>query len=229
MFFSWESFEFFFFDRVALRNDSYTLHKILPNKVKPNISRFQGFLFDSSISLFLKLSWNSWTRWTPWWAWWWWRRCQTPLMRWSVVSTSKSRRLKRYTFKKIYISHKSTMSCFLGDWAASETSWAVWRTWNRSAKRSAALRPPWHWWGLKIRYLNTEYWSQMFWIFLGNQISKHTEFWSQIYVSSGKTLLARAVAHHTECTFIRVSGSELVQKFIGKDIVVRIGIRKEAM
>ena len=33
----------------------------------------------------------------------------------------------------------------------------------------------------------------------------------------GKTLLARAVAHHTECTFIRVSGSELVQKFIGKN------------
>ncbi|PSN48223.1 26S protease regulatory subunit 8 [Blattella germanica] len=31
-----------------------------------------------------------------------------------------------------------------------------------------------------------------------------------------KTLLARAVAHHTECTFIRVSGSELVQKFIGE-------------
>jgi 26S proteasome regulatory subunit T6 len=28
--------------------------------------------------------------------------------------------------------------------------------------------------------------------------------------------LARAVAHHTECTFIRVSGSELVQKFIGE-------------
>jgi len=34
--------------------------------------------------------------------------------------------------------------------------------------------------------------------------------------ASGKTLLARAVAHHTECTFIRVSGSELVQKFIGE-------------
>lgn len=29
-------------------------------------------------------------------------------------------------------------------------------------------------------------------------------------------MLARAVAHHTECTFIRVSGSELVQKFIGE-------------
>ena len=49
------------------------------------------------------------------------------------------------------------------------------------------------------------------------------------FIRPGKTLLARAVAHHTECTFIRVSGSELVQKFIGKDIVVRIGIRKEAM
>ncbi|XP_067121065.1 26S proteasome regulatory subunit 8-like [Centruroides vittatus] len=33
---------------------------------------------------------------------------------------------------------------------------------------------------------------------------------------TGKTLLARAVAHHTNCTFIRVSGSELVQKFIGE-------------
>jgi len=28
--------------------------------------------------------------------------------------------------------------------------------------------------------------------------------------------LARAVAHHTDCTFIRVSGSELVQKYIGE-------------
>merc|ERR1711868_168251 len=33
---------------------------------------------------------------------------------------------------------------------------------------------------------------------------------------TGKTLLARAVAHHADCTFIRVSGSELVQKFIGE-------------
>merc|ERR1712157_13586 len=29
-------------------------------------------------------------------------------------------------------------------------------------------------------------------------------------------LLARAVAHHTDCTFIRVSGAELVQKYIGE-------------
>ncbi|KAG9393932.1 26S proteasome subunit P45-regulatory particle triple-A ATPase protein [Carpediemonas membranifera] len=33
---------------------------------------------------------------------------------------------------------------------------------------------------------------------------------------TGKTLLARAVAHSTDCTFIRVSGSELVQKYIGE-------------
>jgi len=33
---------------------------------------------------------------------------------------------------------------------------------------------------------------------------------------TGKTLLARAVAHHTKCCFIRVSGNELVQKYIGE-------------
>jgi 26S proteasome regulatory subunit T6 len=33
---------------------------------------------------------------------------------------------------------------------------------------------------------------------------------------TGKTLLARAVAYHASCTFIRMSGSELVQKYIGE-------------
>jgi len=33
---------------------------------------------------------------------------------------------------------------------------------------------------------------------------------------TGKTLLARAIAHHTSCSFIRVAGTELVQKFIGE-------------
>ncbi|MDG6250384.1 AAA family ATPase, partial [Methanocalculus sp.] len=33
---------------------------------------------------------------------------------------------------------------------------------------------------------------------------------------TGKTLLARAVAHETEATFLRVVGSELVQKYIGE-------------
>jgi ATP-dependent 26S proteasome regulatory subunit len=48
-------------------------------------------------------------------------------------------------------------------------------------------------------------------------VLKHIK-WNLLNFKSlaGKTLLARAVAHHTECTFIRVSGSELVQKFIGE-------------
>ncbi|MBI4394387.1 MAG: proteasome-activating nucleotidase [Euryarchaeota archaeon] len=33
---------------------------------------------------------------------------------------------------------------------------------------------------------------------------------------TGKTLLAKAVAHHTEATFIKLAGSELVQKYIGE-------------
>jgi len=33
---------------------------------------------------------------------------------------------------------------------------------------------------------------------------------------TGKTLVAKAVAHHTNATFIRVIGSELVQKYIGE-------------
>ncbi len=33
---------------------------------------------------------------------------------------------------------------------------------------------------------------------------------------TGKTLLARAVAHETKATFVRIIGSELVQKFIGE-------------
>lgn len=35
---------------------------------------------------------------------------------------------------------------------------------------------------------------------------------------TGKTLLAKAVAHETEATFIRIIGSELVQKFIGEGV-----------
>ncbi len=33
---------------------------------------------------------------------------------------------------------------------------------------------------------------------------------------TGKTLLAKAVAHHTDSTFIKLAGSELVQKYIGE-------------
>lgn len=33
---------------------------------------------------------------------------------------------------------------------------------------------------------------------------------------TGKTLLAKAVAHHCNCNFIRISGSELISKYIGE-------------
>jgi len=57
---------------------------------------------------------------------------------------------------------------------------------------------------------------------------KHPEIFEQLGIpqpkgvlmygppGTGKTLLARAVAHHTDCKFIRVSGGELVQKYIGE-------------
>jgi 26S proteasome regulatory subunit T3 len=34
--------------------------------------------------------------------------------------------------------------------------------------------------------------------------------------SAGKTMLAKAVAHHTTAAFIRVVGSEFVQKYLGE-------------
>ncbi|KAG6991036.1 tyrosine-protein phosphatase 1 [Physcia stellaris] len=43
---------------------------------------------------------------------------------------------------------------------------------------------------------------------------QHPELFESL--GTGKTLLARAVAHHADCKFIRVSGSELVQKYIGE-------------
>ncbi|KAH9917313.1 endopeptidase [Fomitopsis serialis] len=46
---------------------------------------------------------------------------------------------------------------------------------------------------------------------------KHPELFEALGIAQPKgTLLARAVAHHTDCKFIRVSGSELVQKYIGE-------------
>ena len=38
---------------------------------------------------------------------------------------------------------------------------------------------------------------------------------SYIFVGTGKTLLAKAVANQTSATFLRVVGSELIQKYLG--------------
>jgi AAA+ superfamily predicted ATPase len=37
-----------------------------------------------------------------------------------------------------------------------------------------------------------------------------------LFSGTGKTMLAKAVAHHTTASFIRVVGSEFVQKYLGE-------------
>ncbi|WMV32011.1 hypothetical protein MTR67_025396 [Solanum verrucosum] len=44
---------------------------------------------------------------------------------------------------------------------------------------------------------------------------------------TGKTMLAKAVAHHTTAAFIRVVGSEFVQKYLGEVVVTLIGIENK--
>ena len=39
---------------------------------------------------------------------------------------------------------------------------------------------------------------------------------------TGKTLLAKAVANKTSATFLRLVGSELVQKYAGEGVLARI-------
>uniref|UniRef100_A0A8C0CYB7 Uncharacterized protein n=1 Tax=Balaenoptera musculus TaxID=9771 RepID=A0A8C0CYB7_BALMU len=46
---------------------------------------------------------------------------------------------------------------------------------------------------------------------------KHPELFETLGIAQPKgAMLARAVTHHTDCTFIRVSGTELVRKFIAE-------------
>lgn len=41
-------------------------------------------------------------------------------------------------------------------------------------------------------------------------------FFGLYFTLKGKTMLAKAVAHHTTAAFIRVVGSEFVQKYLGE-------------
>ena len=43
---------------------------------------------------------------------------------------------------------------------------------------------------------------------------------------TGKTLCARAVANRTDACFIRVIGSELVQKYVGEVCILYLGQEK---
>jgi len=44
----------------------------------------------------------------------------------------------------------------------------------------------------------------------------HDELATSLVVGTGKTMLVKAVAHHTTASFIRVVGSEFVQKYLGE-------------
>lgn len=47
-------------------------------------------------------------------------------------------------------------------------------------------------------------------------------FFFSFSLSLGKTLLAKAVANQTAATFLRVVGSELIQKYLVGDKITRI-------
>lgn len=50
----------------------------------------------------------------------------------------------------------------------------------------------------------------------GKFIAITRELRLMIHLGTGKTMLAKAVAHHTSASFIRVVGSEFVQKYLGE-------------
>lgn len=48
-----------------------------------------------------------------------------------------------------------------------------------------------------------------------NHLESHFPTLTQLLLHAGKTLLAKAVANQTSATFLRVVGSELIQKYLG--------------
>lgn len=135
------------------------------------------------------------TKWTPWCPSWWWRRCQTPPMKWLVALTSKSKRLRKW-LSCLW----NTQSC-LRLWELHSPRWVIHRTTASAVSREEAVH-------FRPVSLQSVVFLCCFDLLQGVLLYGPP--------GTGKTLLARAVAHHTDCTFIRVSGSELVQKFIGE-------------
>ena len=135
--------------RVALRNDSYTLHKILPNKVDPLVSLMMVE--------------------------------KVPDSTYEMVGGLQKQIKEIKEVIELPVKHPELFDA-LG---------------IAQPKGVLLYGPPGKTLNIQSLGMNAYY------LFL-------------VYLGTGKTLLARAVAHHTECTFIRVSGSELVQKFIGE-------------
>lgn len=148
--------------RVALRNDSYTLHKILPNKVDPLVSLMMvEKVPDSTYEMIGGLD------------------KQIKEIKEVIELPVKHPEL----FEALGIAQPKVRAAEGQLWGFSVTPGGA----TRSLVRGAEVSP----WPLQGVLLYGP-------------------------PGTGKTLLARAVAHHTDCTFIRVSGSELVQKFIGE-------------
>ena len=135
--------------RVALRNDSYTLHKILPNKVDPLVSLMMVE--------------------------------KVPDSTYEMVGGLQKQIKEIKEVIELPVKHPELFDA-LG---------------IAQPKGVLLYGPP----GKTLNILS---------------LGMNAHYLFLVYLGTGKTLLARAVAHHTECTFIRVSGSELVQKFIGE-------------
>jgi ATP-dependent 26S proteasome regulatory subunit len=50
------------------------------------------------------------------------------------------------------------------------------------------------------------------------QVNDHKIYFLYLFLILGKTLLAKAVANQTSATFLRVVGSELIQKYLVNDL-----------
>lgn len=158
--------------RVALRNDSYTLHKILPNKVDPLVSLMMvEKVPDSTYEMIGGLD-------------------------------KQIKEIKEVI--ELPVKHPELFEA-LGIAQPKASAGDLW--WAPAS--GGSLVPLCHLWGsprLPVQHGQ------------GAEVSVCSLQGVLLYgpPGTGKTLLARAVAHHTDCTFIRVSGSELVQKFIGE-------------
>ena len=158
-------------DRVALRNDSYTLHLVLPSKVDPLVSLMKvEKVPDSTYDMI--------------------GGCDKQIKEIKEVIELPIKHPE--LFESLGIAQPKVRVC----------------RWSRAAGGGMGRRQRhWHW----RRWRPCQPTSHSVMVLLSPQgVLMYGP------PGTGKTLLARAVAHHTDCTFIRVSGSELVQKYIGE-------------
>ena len=171
--------------RVALRNDSYTLHKILPTKVDPLVSLMKvEAVPDSTYDMIGGLG------------------KQVMEIKEVIELPIKHPEL----FDSLGVAQPKGVLLY-GKLMYSSFVIAVF-VWMGGV-------------GIVLVLTNPILVTQQFYTQTSIHLHIHTPWPYLLYrligpPGTGKTLLARAVAHHTDCTFIRVSGAELVQKYIGE-------------